>query len=63
MDFTSPSTVPVRLKPPPSVIMKLLLVAAACLALAYGDGHDEMEHGTIVEELTKAGFCQRGVAE
>ena len=47
--------------------MKLLLVAAACLALAYGDGHDEMEHGTIVEELTKAGlrkgFFQRGVAE
>ena len=35
--------------------MKLLLVAAACLALAYGDGLDEMEHGTIVEELTKAG--------
>ena len=63
MDFTSPSTVPVRLKPPPSVIMKLLLVAAACLALAYGDGHDEMEHGTIVEELTKAGFFKRGVAE
>ena len=40
----------------PSVNMKLLLVAAACLALAYGDGHDEMEHGTIVEELIKAGM-------
>jgi len=38
--------------------MKLLLVAAACLALAYGDGLDEMEHGTIVEELTKAGATQ-----
>ena len=35
--------------------MKLLLVAAACLALAFGDGHDG-EHGTIVEELTKAGL-------
>merc|ERR1711935_231347 len=46
------------LKPPlPSVIMKLLLVAAACLALAFGDGH-EGEHGTIVEELTKAGATQ-----
>jgi len=38
--------------------MKLLLVAAACLAFAYGDGHDDMEHGTIVEELTKAGATQ-----
>ena len=36
--------------------MKLLLVAAACLALAFGDGHDGMAHGTIVEELTKAGL-------
>merc|ERR1712037_345582 len=38
----------------PSIIMKLLLLAA-CLAL--GDGQ-EMEHGNIVEELTKAGATQ-----
>ena len=51
MDFTSPGTVQ-RPKALPSVIMKLLLLAA-CLAL--GDGQ-EMEHGNIVEELTKAGL-------
>ena len=57
MDFTLTSTVPVQAKPSlPSVNMKLLLVAAACLALAFGDGHDDMEHGTIVEELIKAGM-------
>ena len=40
--------------------MKLFLVAAACLALAFGDGHEGMEHGTIVEELTKAGWDGMG---
>ena len=53
MDFTSPGTVQ-RPKALPSVIMKLLLLAT-CLALANADGHDGMEHGTIVEELIKAG--------
>merc|ERR1712083_551947 len=43
-----------RPKALPSVIMKLLLLAA-CLAL--GDGQ-EMEHGNIVEVLTKAGATQ-----
>merc|ERR1711953_1412165 len=43
-----------RPKALPSVIMKLLLLAA-CLAL--GDGQ-EMGHGNIVEELTKAGATQ-----
>jgi len=37
--------------------MKLLLVAAACLALAYGDGPGHGP-GTIVEELIKAGATQ-----
>merc|ERR1711874_904879 len=41
----------------PSVIMKLLLLAT-CLAYANADGHDGMEHGTIVEELIKAGATQ-----
>merc|ERR1712209_74157 len=41
----------------PSVIMKLLLLAT-CLAYAKADGHDGMEHGTIVEELVKAGATQ-----
>ena len=54
MDFTSTTTV-LRPNPlPPSVIMKLLLLAT-CLAYAKADGHEGMEHGNIVEELIKAG--------